>query len=192
MLNFIADISADFSPQRHFFSNIFQIYHIATGVFHIFYHIFHFGFNHKRTRGQNGFNQRGFAHGNHIFRTDRKVNHHRSAVICRKSEKCANCGNSVRQQNTDIFINLGKLFKAATQSKRSNNNVFIRLLLAVDIFYNTRAFRKETCAGIDFSGFHQLGKKRDVVIIRGVKAHIAHNHINFIADVISLTAQCIF
>ena len=92
-LNFIAQISVDFIPQADFFTQIFKVNNLKTGLFKRFRNIFHFGVFNKQTRGDNFFNHGGFAHRNHVGGADRKIKHYRHAFIGAEPEESANRGD---------------------------------------------------------------------------------------------------
>ena len=83
-------------------------------------------------------------------------------------------------------------FEKASQNKRFNDDVFIRVGLALNILQNLRALKEKAGFGVNFAGFHQLGEQRNVRVINKVKMHFTQDLVNLVADVVTLAAEFIF
>ncbi len=103
------------------------------------------------------FNLSRFAHGGHIFAPTEKLSITGMRSYSDKP-KSANRSNGVGQQQCNVFARDCPAFEIFSKHKRLNDNIFISIRLAFNVFNKVRAFEKAFLE-CTFGCFHQLGKQ---------------------------------
>ena len=90
-----------------------------------------------------------------------------------------------------MFAGNSLALKIFAENKRFNDNIFVTVGNALNIFRKIRAF-EQAFFGMNLGSLHQLRKQGNIGIIINLETHLAQNGINFIADVVALAAKFVF